>query len=51
MRAMAIVPKQAQTAALIEVAEPDEADGSLLIETIAVGICGGGLIVPAVSID
>jgi threonine dehydrogenase-like Zn-dependent dehydrogenase len=40
MRAIAIVPKQAGSAALIDVAEPDEADGALLIETIAVGICG-----------
>jgi len=40
MRAIAIVPKQPQSAALIDVAEPGNADGALLVETVAVGICG-----------
>src|SRR5205823_3692354 len=32
-------PSRPQTAALIDVAEPYKRDGSLLIDTIAVGIC------------
>src|SRR6476660_985831 len=40
MRAIAVVPKQPQSAARIDIAETEQADGSLLIETVAVGICG-----------
>jgi threonine dehydrogenase-like Zn-dependent dehydrogenase len=40
MRAMTIVPGKADSAALGEVGEPPQADGSVLVEGLLVGICG-----------
>ena len=40
MKALTVVPLQADTAALTEVSEPPESDGPVLVETLAVGICG-----------
>jgi threonine dehydrogenase-like Zn-dependent dehydrogenase len=40
MRAISIIPKQANTARLVDVAEPQAAEGSVLVQTVAVGICG-----------
>jgi threonine dehydrogenase-like Zn-dependent dehydrogenase len=40
MRAITVEPKKAGTAALEDVPEPDLRDGSVLVEAIAVGVCG-----------
>jgi glucose 1-dehydrogenase len=40
MRALTVVPGRAHSAQLADVPEPDAGDGTLLVETIAVGICG-----------
>ena len=40
MRAVTIEPKKAGTARLEEIPEPDERDGSVLVEGVAVGVCG-----------
>ncbi|TDO46288.1 threonine dehydrogenase-like Zn-dependent dehydrogenase [Kribbella sp. VKM Ac-2527] len=40
MRAMTVVPGKADSAAVTEVAEPPESDGSVLVEGVLVGICG-----------
>src|ERR1035438_3719071 len=40
MRALTVVPLQAGSAALIDMEEPPESDGPILVETLAVGICG-----------
>ena len=40
MRAMTVVPGKADSAAVGEVAEPPEADGSVLVEGLLTGICG-----------
>jgi glucose 1-dehydrogenase len=40
MRAITVEPKQPGTAKWEEVPEPDLHDGSVLVETIAVGVCG-----------
>jgi glucose 1-dehydrogenase len=40
MKALTVIPLQAGTAELSEVDEPPEADGPILVETLAVGICG-----------
>lgn len=40
MRAITVVPMQASSAEMSEIGEPDEADGAVLVETIAVGVCG-----------
>ena len=40
MKAITLEPKKAGTARLEEVAEPDIRDGSVLVEAIAVGVCG-----------
>ncbi|HLG66455.1 MAG TPA: glucose 1-dehydrogenase [Acidimicrobiales bacterium] len=40
MKALSVVPRQANSADLSEVDEPPEGDGPVLVETIAVGICG-----------
>jgi glucose 1-dehydrogenase len=40
MKAITVEPKQPGSARLEEVAEPDERDGSVLVEAIAVGVCG-----------
>src|SRR3954463_4260046 len=40
MRALRVVPGQPNSAALEAVDEPPESDGAVLVQTIAVGICG-----------
>jgi threonine dehydrogenase-like Zn-dependent dehydrogenase len=40
MKALTVVPHQAGSAALSDVDEPPESDGPILVETLAVGICG-----------
>jgi glucose 1-dehydrogenase len=40
MKAITVEPRQPGSARLEEVAEPDARDGSVLIEAIAVGVCG-----------
>ena len=40
MRAITILPTIPNSAALTDVAEPSLADGALLVETIALGVCG-----------
>jgi threonine dehydrogenase-like Zn-dependent dehydrogenase len=40
MRAITVVPGKAGSIELSEVAEPDESEGSVLVETLAVGVCG-----------
>ncbi|MCI4066501.1 glucose 1-dehydrogenase [Micromonospora sp. R77] len=40
MRALTVVPQKADTAALTELPDPVPADGELLVEGIALGICG-----------
>ena len=40
MRAITVIPKQAGSAKLAEIPEPEEAEGSVLVETLAVGVCG-----------
>src|SRR5262249_56711569 len=40
MKAITLEPKKAGTARLEDVPEPDARDGSVLVEAIAVGVCG-----------
>jgi threonine dehydrogenase-like Zn-dependent dehydrogenase len=40
MKAITVDPKQPGSARLEDVAEPDACDGSVLVEAIAVGVCG-----------
>ncbi len=40
MKALTVIPLQAGSAELSDVAEPPESDGPVLVETLAVGICG-----------
>src|SRR5688572_30867666 len=40
MKAITVEPKKPGTASLEDVAEPESRDGSVLVETIAVGVCG-----------
>lgn len=40
MRALTVLPMKAGSARVEEIDEPDERDGDVLVETIAVGICG-----------
>jgi glucose 1-dehydrogenase len=40
MKALTVVPLQAGTAELSDVDEPPETDGEILVETVAIGICG-----------
>ena len=40
MRALTLVPRRPGTADLTDVPEPVESDGALLVDTIAVGVCG-----------
>jgi glucose 1-dehydrogenase len=40
MKALTVIPLQAGSAALEDVDEPPESDGPILVETIAIGICG-----------
>ncbi len=43
MRAVTVVPLQKDSVELTEMPEPPEADGPVLVETLAVGICGTDL--------
>ena len=47
MRALTVQPGQAGSASVTEVPEPPAADGPLLVETLAVGICGTDLEIAA----
>jgi glucose 1-dehydrogenase len=40
MRAITVEPKKSGSAKWEEVPEPDVLQGSILVETIAVGVCG-----------
>jgi NADPH:quinone reductase-like Zn-dependent oxidoreductase len=40
MKAITVEPKHAGSTRLEDVAEPDASDGSVLVEAIAVGVCG-----------
>jgi threonine dehydrogenase-like Zn-dependent dehydrogenase len=40
MKALTVIPLQAGSAELSDVGEPPEGDGPILVETLAVGICG-----------
>lgn len=40
MKAITIEPKKPGTARLEDIPEPDERDGSVLVEAVAVGVCG-----------
>lgn len=40
MHALTVLPSRADSAAVIETPEPEPADGELLVDAIAVGICG-----------
>jgi glucose 1-dehydrogenase len=40
MRALTVIPKREGSAALTEVPEPPEDEGSVLVEALAVGVCG-----------
>ncbi|HXW39077.1 MAG TPA: glucose 1-dehydrogenase [Acidimicrobiales bacterium] len=40
MKALTVVPSQAGSARLDDVEEPPESDGLVLVETLAVGVCG-----------
>jgi threonine dehydrogenase-like Zn-dependent dehydrogenase len=43
MQAITVIPEQAGSARLDEVAEPSPDDGELLVQTLAVGVCGTDL--------
>jgi threonine dehydrogenase-like Zn-dependent dehydrogenase len=43
MKALTVLPLTAKSARVDEIAEPNAADGDVLVETIAVGICGTDL--------
>src|SRR5271168_2971925 len=40
MKALTVVPGQAGSARLDDVADPPESDGPVLVETLAIGVCG-----------
>jgi glucose 1-dehydrogenase len=40
MKAITVIPKQSGTAQLEDIPEPDIGEGSILVEAIAVGVCG-----------
>jgi threonine dehydrogenase-like Zn-dependent dehydrogenase len=40
MKAITVEPKKPETARLEDVPEPDSRNGSVLVEAIAVGVCG-----------
>jgi len=40
MKAITVVPKTANSASYMEVPEPDVCEGSILVEAVAVGVCG-----------
>src|SRR4051812_13404342 len=43
MRALTVEPGKKDTARVDDVQEPDEAEGPVLVETIAIGVCGTDL--------
>lgn len=43
MRALTVIPGQAESAAVVDVPEPPAADGPVLVRTLAVGVCGTDL--------
>lgn len=43
MRGWTVVPGEAGSAAVHDVPEPDESDGSVLVETLGIGVCGTDL--------
>ena len=43
MRALTVVPEEARSARVEEVAEPAPEDGAVLVESLAVGVCGTDL--------
>ena len=40
MKAITVEPHKPETARLEDIAEPDARNGSVLVEAIAVGVCG-----------
>src|SRR4051794_41672377 len=40
MRALTVVPKQQDSLAVTDVPDPEPADGDLLVDGLAVGVCG-----------
>src|ERR1039458_2266525 len=40
MKALTVIPLQAGTATLSDMPEPPESEGPVLVETLAVGVCG-----------
>lgn len=40
MRALTVIPGRAESGAVVETPEPPEADGAILVRTLAVGVCG-----------
>ena len=40
MRAITVIPGQANSAALTDMPEPNEAEGSILVQALSLGICG-----------
>ena len=40
MRAFTVIPRQAESAAIRDVPEPPLQDGALLVQALAMGICG-----------
>ena len=47
VRALVVTPGRAGSARIADVAEPPEADGDVLVETLAIGICGTDLEIAA----
>ena len=43
MRAIAVVPSRPETAGVIDLPEPPESDGSVLVRTRSIGLCGTDL--------
>ncbi|MCU1453858.1 MAG: tdh [Acidimicrobiales bacterium] len=43
MRALTVLPGTASSAAVTDIDEPPETDGSVLVETLAIGVCGTDL--------
>jgi len=40
MKALTVIPLQPGTSTLSDMPEPPESDGAVLVETMAVGVCG-----------
>lgn len=43
MKALTVIPKRPDSAELSDIGEPDPAEGAVLVQTLAVGICGTDL--------